>query len=222
MAEPVDPIVAVVLKDDSLYLTDCSGWSSCGQLWGTIRTLAPLPALAPGLTAPAVQTTSPHLPAPAPAPAVVNDNPMDFDKDLTDADVARYVSLPIEDQFRYEDSFRKGMARTKVDHCERGPVERLGNLRRRQDQNQIGEKSMAVSDRHGCCALGNARIPPPDFHQPVSYGLRQPEPGTGRAGKLCESRTPSGQYYFEHAYHQHRRRLARCNSRTPRVGTVDG
>ena len=46
--------------------------------------------------------------------AVVNDNPMDFDKDLTDADVARYVSLPIEEQIRYEDSIRKGMARTNV------------------------------------------------------------------------------------------------------------
>ena len=76
---------------------------------------APAPVSLPVAPVAAPQQTSPHLPAPAPPQTpVVPDNPMDFDKDLTDADVARYVSLPIEEQIRYEDSIRKGMARTNV------------------------------------------------------------------------------------------------------------
>ena len=88
-------------------------------------TLTPAPVAEPPAPAPVsvypvapvaapAATTSPHLPAPAPPPAVVNDNPMDFDRDLTDADVVRYVNLPIEDQIKYEDNFRRGMARTSV------------------------------------------------------------------------------------------------------------
>ena len=100
--------------------------------------------------APVAQTTSPHLPAPTPPPAVVNDNPMDFDRDLTDADVVRYVNLPIDDQIRYEDSFRKGMARTNVIIENVAPVKRLGNLRRRQSYKSNRRKEHGSSGKHGC------------------------------------------------------------------------
>ena len=79
---------------------------------------APAPAVVESVAAAAgnpqpIRIISPHMP-PNVAVDVKPPDPHDFDRELNDADVDRYLALPLDLQGEYAAAFRRGMEKTPI------------------------------------------------------------------------------------------------------------
>lgn len=60
------------------------------------------------------RAVSPHVPATSPVQTRTQVDPYDFDRELTDEDVDRFIGLPLDLQDQYRDAFRRGMEKTPM------------------------------------------------------------------------------------------------------------